>query len=174
MIQRVALALLLLLSLGCDDSASPSPEARASHSFATEWHNWSQGLTTDGEAIGQMVVDAVNGSPVERDQFEAGLSEFEKKVSDKAHEYEGASLPTVSELQSYRDLVVGYLKWQGSVPMAAMRDVMDLATNAQLTDISKREQIMEIMTRTDEQEREWKDRMDDAAAVLEAWVKRNG
>lgn len=120
-----------------------------------------------------MIVDTTNGTPVYQRHFEATISEFENKVTIKATEYEAMSLPKIAELQAYRTIVVDYLNWQASDPMSSMRVAMDYANDTSLSQEARRNRIMQVFTKSDEEERIWKNRMDAAFDELSEWVTKD-
>ena len=174
MIRSLAIILLLFISTNCGRTAGPSTEAIVAHSFVTEWYAWSQELTEDGKILGEMIMDTVNGTPVSHLHFEATLSDFKNKVTMKATEYERMSLPNIAELQACRTIAVDYLRWQATDPVSSMRQVMKLANDANLSQDAKKNKIIQILIKGDEQERLWKDKMDAAVLELREWVDKNG
>ena len=171
--KRILLLLVAVMLCGCGKSAERKAQVEASISFANEWGEWSQQLTSDGEKLGAMLGEVLNGGAMDREQFEGKLAEFEQKVDDKMEAYRSQEFPDVPELTAYRDLVLEYLEFEKTVPVVAIRRIMDVAADPNMSDIMKQQEIVKALGPVEQAETEWKDRLDTSVKELEAWVNLN-
>jgi len=154
-------AMLVLALCGCERS-QPNPSLRddEADAFVKSAHAWSQGLTDDGELLGHLLLDIVDGKTNDSTSFDTALLAFEEKLDRKIEELESSDLPKIRGVSKYRDLFVDYLTWQKSTTIGPVRQAVLFALDRTLSRAERAQKVAGLLMSLSEEELAWKDSID--------------
>ena len=174
----LALAPAFLILAAAD--AAPTREAlaaidegdrRAADYWVKEGYEWTQELSSFGEALANMFVNAGNG-PQARTAVRAEVKRVAALLDDRVSYFKARPSPGFPEMVGFRTIFVDYLVWERRTFAQGMNEALRIVENKKQTREERAAALVKMGNAWDRDEKIWKAKIQTAAKAVYAAMRR--